>query len=299
MPIDIASYRRWEGRARATPLAALAIASTMIRRRMRIRFVRIIIWAFALVPSVIAGLVFYFSLQGSGPIAQSQIEALGLKNVNVLAVLNQLFDRVVGFWAMLLAALVAAPLIAEDRRARALPLYFSRPIGHIEYVVGKAASAAWFLALLLVLPRVCMYAVEVAFSDSDGVALRQLPTLVRSCATGAVGVGLMTSIALGVSSLTERPTYAALFFMGISVVTGGLAFHLAHALGDASWLAVSPYACVQRIGIDLVPVPEQLREDTRFLATLSVRGAWTGAGLWAALSLGTLVARVRRVEVVT
>ena len=299
MPIDIASYRRWEGRARPTPFAALAIASTMIRRRMRNRLVRVIIFAFTLISSGVTALVFYFSLQGSGPIPQSQLEELGLSNVNVLAVLNRLFDKVIGFWAMLLAALVAAPLIAEDRRARALPLYFSRPIGHIEYVVGKAASAAFFLALLLILPRVCMYAVEVAFSESDGVALRQLPTLLRSCADGALGAFLLTSIALGVSSMTERPTYAALFLLGVAVLSAGLSHFLSHVLRDPAWLAVSPWGCVHRIGLDLLPVPPQLSSDTAYLEALKVPTAWTGFGLWTALSLGTLVARIRRVEVVT
>lgn len=299
MPIDIASYRRWEGRARATPLATFAIASTMIRRRMRIRFVRLILWTFTLVPSVVAALLFYFALQGSGPIPRSQLEALGLTDVNQLAVLNQLFDLAIGFWAILLAALVGAPLIAEDRRARALPLYFSRPIGHLEYVVGKALSAAFFLAALLILPRVCMYWVEVAFSEADGVAMKQLPTLLGSCVTGSVGVLLLTSIALGVSSLTERPTYAALFLMGVGVITGPLAWHLSEALRDPTLLVISPYACVQRIGMEMVDVPAQLRANTADLARLPAREAWIGACAWTALGLGTLVVRVRRVEVVT
>ncbi len=300
MPIDIASYRRWEGRARPTPLAALAIASTMIRRRMRNRFVRIIIFGFTLLSSGLATIIFYFTLQGHGkPRLQRQLREFGLENVNVLALLNRLFDTQVGFWGVLLAALVGAPLIAEDRRARALPLYFSRPIGHIEYVLGKAASAAFFLALLLILPRICMYGSEVAFSDAEGVALRQLPTLLRSCADGALGVVLLTSISLGVSSLTERPTYAALFLLGVAVLTTGLSHFLSHVLRDPAWLAVSPWACVHRIGLDLLPVPPQFGSDTAYLEALKVRGAWTGFGLWTALSLGTLVARVRRVEVVT
>jgi ABC-type transport system involved in multi-copper enzyme maturation permease subunit len=299
VPIDIASYRRWEGRAKATPLAALAIAQTMIRRRMRIRFVKLILWVFATVPSVVAMLVFYFTLAGEGPVSPRQLEEFGLKDVNLLAVLNNLFDRVIGFWAVLLAALVGAPLIAEDRRAHALPLYFSRPIGHFHYVAGKALSAAFFLALLLVLPRISMYFVELSFSGVEGVALRQLPTLLRSCTTGCVGICVLTSIALGVSSLTERPTYAALFLLGIGTVTTGLALHLSYALQDGTWLAVSPTACVQRIGIDLVPVPPQLRTDTGYLDKLPVREAWIGASAWAALGLSILFLRVRRVEVVT
>lgn len=295
MPIDIASYRRWEGRARATPMAAFAIASTMIRRRLKIRFIRLILGAFAFMPSLFAAAFFYFGRIG-GDILES-FGSSGLREANLLAFANQTFDSIVGFWAGLLAALVGAPLIAEDRRAHALPLYFSRPIGHVEYVAGKAMCAAAFLALLLVMPRIFLYAVEVGLSDVEGTAMRQLPTFLSSCVVGAVGVAVFTSIALGVSSVTERPTYASLFLLGIVVLTSGLAFHLREL--DSTWLAISPYACVQRIGIDLVEVPARARSGSLFLDALPVREAWIGAGVWTAVGLGALFLRVRRVEVVT
>lgn len=300
MPIDIASYRRWEGRARPTPLAALGIASTMVRRRMKLRIVRIIVFLFTVVPSGFAALLFYLTLQGRGnPMIQNQIRQFGFENVNLLAILNRLFDTAVGFWAFLLAALVGAPVIAEDRRARALPLYFSRPIGHLDYVLGKAASAAFFLALLLILPRISMYLTEVALSDAEGVAWRQMPTLLRSCAAGALGVLLFTSLSLGVSSLTERPTYAALFLLGFGVLTTGIAHFLSEVLEDRGWLALSPYTCVHRIGLHLLPVPAELSVDTAYLEELNLRTAGFGLGLWILAGIAVLVLRVRRVEVVT
>ncbi len=300
MPIDIASYRRWEGRARPTPLAALGIAGTMIRRRMKLKIVRVIVFVFSVVASGFAALVFYLTLAGRGdPMIQNQIRQFGFENVNLLAILNRLFDSVIGFWAFLLAALVGAPVIAEDRRAHALPLYFSRPIGHLDYVLGKAASAAFFLALLLILPRISMYAMEVAFSEVEGTAWRQMPTLLRSCAAGALGVALFTSISLGVSSLTERPTYAALFLLGFGVLTTGIAHFLAEVLDDRGWLALSPYTCVHRIALHLLPVPIDLSEDTAYLEELGIRTAWFGAGAWILAGIAVLVARVRRVEVVT
>jgi ABC-type transport system involved in multi-copper enzyme maturation permease subunit len=302
VPIDIASYRRWEGRARPTPFAALAIASTMIRRRMRIRLVKVIVFGFTLIASGFALLLFYGILRGHAePALRNQIRQFGLENVNVLAYLNRLFDMQVGFWAVLLSALVAAPLIAEDRRARALPLYFSRPIGHIEYVIGKAASAAFFLALLLVVPRLAMYGMEIAFSDAKGVALRQLPTLLGGCACAGLTIVLLTSLSLGVSSLTERPTYAALFLLGLASVVTGVAHILAEAaLNDPAWLALSPFTCLHRIGLDLVPFSSPIADEmTASIEALPLRNAWLGFGAWTAVSLGTLFVRVRRVEVVT
>jgi ABC-type transport system involved in multi-copper enzyme maturation permease subunit len=199
---------------------------------------------------------------------------------------------------MLMGALVGTPLIAEDRRAHALPLYFSRPIGHIEYVIGKAAAAVFFLALLLVLPRVVMYLVEVAFSSRDGIAWRQLPTLLKSCAVGGLGAAVVSAITLGVSSLTERPTYAAFFFLGLTMLSFFVSMHLAMPLDDPNLLAIYPYSCVRRIALDLLPTPAYAPEIP-MLARMDLSRAWTSLGLWTAASLGILVLRVRRVEVVT
>ncbi|HEX5138406.1 MAG TPA: ABC transporter permease subunit [Planctomycetota bacterium] len=300
MPIDIASYRAWEGRARPAPLAALGIAATTIRRRLRIRIVRIIVFVFLVVSTGAAALVFYGTLTGRGdPRVQEQIRRFGFENVDVLAILNRLFDIAIGFWAFVLAALVGAPVIAEDRRARALPLYFSRPIGHIDYVLGKAMSAAFFLALLLIVPRIAMYGMDIAFADAKGAAWDHMPTFLRSCAVGALGVALFTSLSLGVSSLFERPAYAALFLLGLGALLSVTSLFLADVLESPGWLALSPYACVHRIAIDLLPVPIGLSDDTAALEKLGIGTAWTGYAAWTALGLFVLTLRVRRVEVVT
>jgi ABC-type transport system involved in multi-copper enzyme maturation permease subunit len=299
VPIDIASYRRWEGRARPTPFAALAIAVTMVRRRMRIRLVRRLLAAVILGTVLLTSAIFLATLEGEGdPMLRRQIEAFGIANVNLLSPLNHQFDAWIGYFAMLLGALVGTPLIAEDRRAHALPLYFSRPIGHIEYVVGKAASAIIFLALLLVLPRIAMYLVEVAFSSRDGIAWRQLPTLLKTCAVGGIGAAVIAAITLGVSSLTERPTYAALFFLGIVMLSLFVAMHLAMPLDNPNLLSIYPYFCVRRIALDLLPTQAYVPE-VPMLARMEVARAWTSLGIWTAASLGILVVRVRRVEVVS
>jgi len=301
MPIDIASYRRWDGRARPTRLAAVAIAVTMVRRRMRVRLVRTVIWVFTGSASLIAGLFFFLAREGKGPpILRRRLAEFGLDNVNVLALLNRLFGGAVEFWAVLLAAIVGAPLIAEDRRARALPLYFSRPIGHFDYVAGKAAATAFFLALLLILPRVCMYLLDIAFSDAEGVAGDHFGTFVRSCAAGGAGVVVLTAISLGVSSVIERPSYAALLTLGTVGLAAGLgALLAAQVFHDPAWLALSPWACVQRLGMELLQLPERLQFEDRLLRGLSMRWAWTGFWGWSIAGFAVLVARVRRVEVVT
>jgi ABC-2 type transport system permease protein len=300
VPVDVASYRRWDGRARATRLATLSIAATMIRRRLKNRFLRLILFGVMLGAVGISSLVYYLALEGKVNLGLGrQAELLGITDVNLLALLNRGFDGDIGFWAVLTAALVGTPLIAEDRRAHALPLYFSRPIGTTDYVLGKALSAAFFLAMILLLPRVAMYLVDAGFAEKEGQALRQLPVLLKSLLVGGIGVFLLTSVALGASSMADRPAHAALFFLGLIGLSAALGPVLARFLG-ASWEALSPYGCIQRIGVELFDVPDRLLIRTRAsLKELGVGWAWAGVALWSALGLGLLVVRVRRVEVVT
>jgi len=300
MPVDRAAYRAWDGRARSNRLVSLVIAGTMIRRILRLRLLR---WALSVVlfaSCIFSSISFAILHQGeANPAIYRAMQQIGLDRINLLAYANRHFQNAIGFWALMIAALAGAGLIAEDRRARALPLYFSRPLGRLDYALGKLLTVVFFLGLLLWLPPLCMYLIELALSNRDGVAGAQLPTLLRSLLPGVVGVFLLGSLALGVSSLANRHSHAALLLIGIVLVAALFGQILAYSVvEDPSWLALSPLACVHRIGIEALEVPEQLAPENPRLRKMDVGHAWTGAAAWLALGLGLLFARVRRVEVV-
>ncbi|MHC4730494.1 MAG: ABC transporter permease [Planctomycetota bacterium] len=268
MPIDEASYRAWPGSARATHWVVFAIAGTMIRRLMRWRLVRYLTWIGPLgacfISAVIFGLVreavhegktnlpVKLAMQRSGMSVDDLVD-------DVLPLLNLQFQRSIAFWAVLLAALVGGPLIAEDRRAHALPLYFSRPISHFDYVAGKFLAFAFFLGLLLLAPPVCMYLMDVGYSDADGALFGRFPVLLRSLVPSLVRIAVLGAIALGISSLARRTNYAALLILGILTVAWIMGNLLAREIfRDPTWRAVSPGSCVLGIATDILPVPEVL-----------------------------------------
>jgi len=299
MPIDEASYRAWPGSAKATHWVVLAIAGTMIRRLMRWRMVRYIAWVAPLGACLISSV--FFGLAHEGKTRLGFVLQSGRMNLDdLLPLLNVQFQRAIGFWAVLLSALVGGPLIAEDRRAHALPLYFSRPISHFDYVAGKYLAFAFFLALLLVAPPICMYLIDVGFSDAEGALLDRFPILLRSLVPSLVGIVSLGAIALGISSICRRTNYAALLIVGILVVAELMGHLLAREIfHDPTWRAVSPGSCVLRIATDILAVPEGLTSQRRFPTGMDVGAAWIGLGLWTTAGLGLLVARIRNVEVVT
>ncbi len=307
MPVDDASYRAWDGQARPSAMASVAIASTMVRRLLRQRLLKALVIFAPVIACVVASLVFGLIAEGkvridgagrppSAPDIASAVRTM-FGDSNLLAYLNRMFFPSLLSLAVIVAAFAGAPLIAEDRRSRSLALYFSRPIRHFDYVAGKFLTLFFFLGLFLLAPPICMYLTDCALSG-EGTAAAHLGTFGRSLIPGAVACCLYGALAIGVSSLVERTNHAVLVFFGIIM----LAFFAGNMLArgvfrDPSWLAVSPFSAIQRITSDVLPIPRQFVQDN-YVASLDLSAAWWSVSLWTGGSLAMLIWRIRKVEVV-
>lgn len=296
MPVDQAAYRRWEGTARPGRGVVLAIAGTLVRRLFRLRLVKFLATSIVLFACIIASIFLYVQHmqmpERARAIIQSQFGS------NILAFVNLRFFGWMAMWATLMAAITGAPLIAEDRRARALPLYFSRPLGKLDYVLGKFLTVAFFLSVLLLVPPLATFLIELALSKQEGVLLAQVPTLLRSWLTGLSLLLPLAAISLGVSALSERPNYAALGTIGIAILSWVLATVFAGEIfRDSAWHALSPFSCTNRIAAyylsDSPPAgfPGSVQG-------LPIGTAWLGVAGWTAFGLSLLAWRIRNVEVV-
>lgn len=296
MPVDQAAYRPWEGSARPGRGVVAAIAAAHIRRLFRLRLVRFLSTAILLFACIFASIFLYTQHLDIGERAKAIIQSQF--GSNILAYVNKRFFEWMTLWATLMAAIAGAPLIAEDRRARALPLYFSRPLGHLQYVAGKFLTVAFFLGLLLLVPPLATFLVELALSTEEGVFLGQLPTLLRSWMTGLSLLVPLASLSLGISALNEKPNYASLATIGVLMLSFPLTAVLAHEVfRDSSWYALSPFACTTRIGayyLSDTPPPGAPGN----VQGMAITTAWLGVAGWTALGLALLVWRIRKVEVV-
>src|SRR6185503_6380430 len=71
-----------------------------------------------------------------------------------------------GFFVFLITIYVGAGLIANDRRANALPIYLSKPLMRSEYIFGKAMVLFTFIMLVTFLPGILLLVLQVAFAGS-------------------------------------------------------------------------------------------------------------------------------------
>lgn len=301
MPVDQSAYRKWEGKARPTRAAVLAIASVLAGRYYKVKLVR---WLANVViggACLFAPMALYFKhLSNRDAAMRMALQQFGFDRLNVLQLVNREFFQFATFFAVLLAAVVAAPLIAEDRRAKALPLYFSRPIRHIDYLLGKLLTGLCFVGALLLTPALFMYLAEIGFAEGEGVAAAQFPVLLRALLGGLLLATLLVSVALGVSACTDRPNYASLIFLGVMAFTWVAAMGLAlgHAK-ESAWFALSPVAATLRIIYDLFPDAGALRRLALRINRLDLGLAWATWAAWTAAAQLLLFWKVRRVEVVS
>ncbi len=129
-----------------------------------------------------------------------------------------------GLFAIFIAA-QAPELVVNDMRHRVLPLYFSRPIGRLDYVIAKLAALILALLALTLLPVLLLFLGRVLAAEDALAALGEeigaLPGIVGS---GLLHAVVLASIGLAVCAVAGRRAYAAaavlaIFLVG-SVVSG-------------------------------------------------------------------------------
>jgi ABC-2 type transport system permease protein len=111
--------------------------------------------------------------------------------------------------AMLVIGMIAPPLISRDVRTRAFLLYFSRPIGRIEYVLGKMLIVSTFLMFITTAPALGCYLFGVALSSDLNVLADTWDLPFRILLASLVFIIPSVSVALMFSSLTSESRFAA------------------------------------------------------------------------------------------
>jgi ABC-2 type transport system permease protein len=151
----------------------------------------------------------------------------------------------IGALLPIFVAAQAPELVVNDMRHHVLPLYFSRPIGRLDYVLAKISALGLGLLALTLAPVLLLFVGRV-LADEDLVAalgneIGALPGIVGS---GVLHAVVVASIGLAICSLAGRRAYAAgavLALFLIAGVTSGSLQELGGSLADIAPL-VNPLA---------------------------------------------------------
>ena len=131
-----------------------------------------------------------------------------------------------GLMILFLVGTIAPTLISRDIRSKAFLLYFSRPIGKIEYMLGKFFIPATFIFLVTTLPAMTLYIFGILMSPDFSVFWATWDVPLRIVLGTVILVLPTVSVALMFSAITQESRFASFSWFAF------------WTLGHAAWLAV-------------------------------------------------------------
>lgn len=252
MPIAELGYRAWNGVRRGRLARCLAITRSDIgvayRGSKLLRRFLIVAWA----PLFVFGLGFFAIGYASDPhnsLDEGNLLGEVVRGILPPQVLDALrsnpqmflpalwtiaffafFTYTQSLLAMIVIAIVAPPLISRDVRSKAFLLYFSKPIGALDYLVGKLSAAVFFVLAITLFPALQLYAVSVALAPDVASMVATLPVLGRLVlASFAIGIPI-SMVGLFFSSLTKDHRIAAFGWVAFWII-GEMTYQLITAWG--------------------------------------------------------------------
>jgi ABC-type transport system involved in multi-copper enzyme maturation permease subunit len=278
VPIHDQSYRRYRGHRRPQGEAWTVIARTGIRLMLKRRgFVALMLVSW--LPFIIRAVQIYAStnmpqLAFIAPTAET---------------FRQFLDQQAIFM-FFVTVYAGAGLIANDRRANALQIYLSKPLGRAEYIGGKLAVLMTFLLIITWVPAMALLLVQIAFSGSlaflrDNVMLVPAITLLSFLESAIAGAAM-----LALSSLSNNSRFVGILFAAVVFFTDALYGVLRAITRDTTVSWISFGNDVQQLGDAIFRLP--LRYATPLPLSLGMLVAL------AVVSIVVLERRVRGVEVV-
>lgn len=159
---------------------------------------------------------------------------------------NALFIQ--GVFLLFLCIWPGASLISQDLKSNAIQLYLSKPLSRMDYVLGKFAIIAGIGSLLVPLPGLLLFLMEVGLStDTKFLAgYWWLPfAILGYSAVVITGAALLT---LAVSSITRSGRYAGLLFFALVFFSQAGAGMLRLITGNHSFIVLSLISLVDQVG---------------------------------------------------
>ncbi|MEM9411612.1 MAG: ABC transporter permease subunit, partial [Planctomycetota bacterium] len=147
---------------------------------------------------------------------------------------------------LFLLGFITPGLISQDVRSRAFLIYFSRPIGRMEYMLGKIAIPIAFICLITMLPALCLFFFGITLSPDLSVIQVTWDIPLRILCASLFVVLPTCSIALMLSSVTQESRFATFAWFAV------------WALGHAAWTAIT---ITQAIRLDEPPFGDVVMKD--------------------------------------
>ena len=146
------------------------------------------------------------------------------------------FLNVQSFFAMVLASLAGPGLVAPDLANNALPLYFSRPLSRLDYVVSRLLVLAGMLSIVTWVPGLLLFSMQVGMARAGWLWANWRLGVGLAVVTG-IWVLLLSLVALASSAYVRVRVIAGAVVLGFFFVLAGVAA-LLNAVLRVEWGSV-------------------------------------------------------------
>ena len=242
MPVYRQGYRRWEERALAGRAwrwlaitragVALTARSRWLRRFLYVAWLPLLYYAFAFFvvgrlteASTVARVenTWQFAVfQGlfGGALTERFLEDPASFRPLVWSLLLHMFLRYTQVVSVMIVVAITGPrLVSEDLRSRALALYFSKPIGRVDYLVGKLGVVGFWVGMVSFVPCLGLYALSIVFSPSLDTLLHTWHMVPRIAAFSLILIVGTGAPMLALSALNPNPRLLGFAWAGLWVLS--------------------------------------------------------------------------------
>ncbi len=292
-------YRRFHGTLRRRPLRFWPIFAAGVRVEGKKKLPLLLLYSIPAIATAIFGFFVYTKFAAEAQLlpeglagGPNLVEMLAQRALQRLEVRNNIaqFNSWVQYFALLPAAWYGSTLFATDFKAGAHQLYFSRPMTRLDYFLGKFLTSMFFTALAVLVPGLVICIVAVFASPDWSFLLEEWDVILKTVEYSLVWVIVTSAVALCVSSLSPRRSFALVGFFAVLMIPTAMGMALGR-MDDSGFYAIAPLLDFRQVAIDIFDL-----NGNRF--QIPGTHAWAVLGGIAAVSFAITGLRLRRLEVV-
>ncbi len=176
-------------------------------------------------------------------------------------------------------------IISDDLRHQTIQLYFSKPITRLDYAAGKLSTLLFLAIIAVVVPAVLLAGLRTAvYFQSELLGDIVVLHLQGLLLLGLVVV-MLSSLVLGLSSLTRRGGYAVLAWIGILIVPLIIQTIVGVTTDHSPWARMMSLNGIVGLAADSLmggsaAMPDEIPRWLPFAAIFGLIGAGLGTVRW-------------------
>ena len=209
MPIYEESYSPWYGELKSQPQTWWVIARTGIRLLWKKWMIVLVLLSY--IPFFVRAVQIYLMTRFGDKIEIAKT----VKGLQINARFFHEFLQSQAFFLLLIFIVAGAGLIANDRKFKALFIYFSRPVNFWDYIIGKFTIVGFYGALITLVPGLLLFLIRILLARDASFFNKYF--WIPFSITGYVLIVLFTmgGLILALSATSRNATSAAIFFFSL------------------------------------------------------------------------------------